>query len=103
MCDCGHDAFLCLEDEEDIKGFCGDVLMEHTCPDAAIFCSFRDGRYMAVVKQPEDPDDDEGERLLFAVKPTKDRNLFSDIDAEFRLCCYGMITEIKPGEWRIEE
>lgn len=100
-CDCEHDAFLCLRDEEDVRDFCTDMLMEHTCPEAAVFCSFKDGRYMAVVKQPDELD--EGQSILFAIKPAKDREMFSDIDSEFRLCCYGMITEVNPGEWRVEE
>ena len=101
--DCGGKAVVCLESVDDVREFCTDMLMEHNCPESAIFCSFQNGKYMAVVKQPVDFEDEDGECLLFAIKPTKDREMFSEIDSEFRLCCYGMLTETKPGEWRIEE
>ena len=100
-CGCGGKAVVCLDDIEEVKEFCKDMLMEHGCPEAAIFCVFKNGTYAAVVKQPDDLE--EGQSVLLAIKPTKDRELFSDVDAEFRLCCYGMITEVNPGEWNIEE
>ena len=93
------DMNVCLGTVKSVREFCMGTLNEHPCMEAAIFCCFKDGRYMAVIKQP----DDDMIPTYLVVRPTRDRDCFSEVDSEFRLCCYGMITEVKKGLWRIED
>ena len=104
-CECGGKADLCFENEDEVKDFCVSTLQEHNCMEAAVFCAFHDGRYMAVVKQPEFAEDlDDIEKYVYVyIKPSRHKDMFADVDSEFRLCCYSLITEIENGLWRIEE
>ena len=100
VCDCKEDAYLYLAELDDVKDWCIEVLSTYGCDEVAVFCVFKDGRYTAFVKQP----DVEDEGLIYIhVKPTKAHDMFASLDAEFRLCCYGMITELEDGIWRVEE
>ena len=90
--------YLELNDEDDVKEFCTNVLHENPCPDSAVFCVFNDGCMLAVIKIWDD-----GDQGKYEFMAAKDMHFFSEIDARMRLCCYGLICEITPGLWKIQE
>ena len=94
----GEEIYLPLHDEDDVKQFCTEMLHETACPDAAIFCVFNDGTMLAVIKVWDD-----GERGKYDYMVAKDMHFFSLLDAKLRLTSYGLICEIRPGEWAIQE
>lgn len=86
-----------LLDEDDVKEYCTNLLHEHSCPESAMFCVFNDGVMLAVIKIWDD-----GEHGQYEYLAAKDMHFFSQIDAQLRLCCYGLMCEIRPGEWKIQ-
>ena len=94
----GQKMDLVLLDEDDVKEFCTNLLHEHPCPDSAIFCVFNDGVMLAVIKLW-----DEDNRGKYEFIAAKDMHFFAELDGELRFCCYGLICEISPGHWAIQE
>ena len=97
-CGCGQPAWLILKEHEDVAEFCVSVLSEHECPESAVFAVFNDGHYEAFVKHW----DEEDENFHVLDVSSDDMHMFADIDGEFRLCCYNLITEHEDGQWMIE-
>ena len=87
-----------LADEQDVKEFCADMLHMYPCEKSAIFCVFKDGVMLAVIKI----DDDGGDSGRYKFIASKDMHFFEKIDAEYRLCCYSLLCEEEHGVWRIE-
>lgn len=102
-----------------------DILIENGCPDGAIFAISYDN-YMYVGKADfpidmflseeeieeliEDGEitqekiDEQNESIIQIIRNKKiDMDFFADIDGIFRFCCYGLIIETAPGEWKIIE
>lgn len=104
ICDCGCEEKMCiqLEDQNEVDEFCMEMLSEHRCSESMIFCVYYDGTMRAVITSDYDEDEDE---MLFAVVTAKDRDMhfFADLDGDLRPCCYGLICEILPGQWKIME
>lgn len=96
VCDCGckKPMYLQLKTKEDVKNFCFNVLREYDCSLSGIFAVFDSGIYMAVWKQYDEELEDMTE--------SDDMHMFSEIDGKFRLCCYNLIIEERPGEWMIQ-
>lgn len=94
-CGCGERGYMLLSDHEAVAEFCVTVLSEHECPDSAVFAVFNDGHYEAFVKT-----SDEKEKIIDI--GSNDLHMFSEIDGQFRLCCYNLIIEEKPGQWMIQ-
>lgn len=90
--------YIHIEDKEDVKEFCVGLLHENPCPNSAMFCVFNDGIMLAVLKE-----DDEGDHGKYAFIAARDMHFFSELDAAWRLCCYGLMCEIRPGEWKIQQ
>jgi hypothetical protein len=93
-----NDEYIALYDEQEVKDFCTALLHENPCPDSAMFCVFNDGMMLAVIKIW-----DEGEKGKYEYMAARDMHFFSRLDAELRLCCYGLMCEITPGQWRIQK
>jgi hypothetical protein len=92
------DDYIYLEDEEAVKNFCVRMLHEYPCSDSAIFCVFEDDCMMAVKKVW-----DEGGTGKYEYLVGKDMHFFAGIDADERLCCYGLMIEVEPRKWIICE
>ena len=87
-----------LQDEDEVKEFCTSALHANPCPDSAMFCVFNDGVMLAVIKIW-----DEDERGQYEYMAARDMHFFAEVDADFRLCCYGLICEVTPGCWKVME
>lgn len=96
-CGCGNSCHILLKDEEDVEDFCCAMLLEHECPDSAIFAVFKNGKHMAVFKE---YDDDE-EVMTILKGESYEPHFFAELDGEMRFCCYNLIVEEKPGKWMI--
>lgn len=94
--DCGEPGTLCFENEQDVYEFCTDLLVEHGCDSSAIFLLFADGSQRVALYMPEDEED-----AVVSVIGSSDHYFFAEVDAECRLCCYGMMIEVEPGHWEI--
>lgn len=97
-CGCGQPMHTVLETKDEVREFCMSTLNEYDCPESGIFAVFLDGTYMAVWKAY----DHEREEMTFLVAEGNDTHFFSEIDGEFRLCCYNLIIEEDPGQWMIQ-
>lgn len=94
-CDCGCGGKALLVAEDDIHQIAAGFLEDHDCPNSAVFLLYDDDYMEAVVKT---------EDVIEVVTAEKyDRQLFSIIDAEFRLCCYSLMMETEDGLWEIIE
>lgn len=94
--DCGHDGDLVFEDSDDLKEFCGFVLMDHDCENCAIFVVHRDGIYEAFMKM----DEDEG---AIGIIRSDDMHMFAELDGELRFCCYSLLMETDEGIYEIKK
>lgn len=111
-CGCGAKAQLILENPEDIFGFSYATLSEYDCECCAIFAYDFDGNMYAIVKDETDIeevydydqeyDPDECPIKFLGIDET-DMEFFKEIDATFRLCCYGLIIQNANGNWDIIE
>lgn len=97
-CDCGCGGIM-LDDNDEVFGFMNAMLQEHDCECSAIFAIDYDGAMYAGVLEPECEEDS----IHIMGIPNTNMDFFADIDAEFRLCCYGLMIEIEPGVWKIVE
>lgn len=111
QCECGT-AFLLLGTRKELFGFMGGMVLEHGDPNGAIFAVGYDGKMYACMMNPEyekwlltNEEDEETDIDPVIILGTQDLQMdfFKEIDAEFGLCCYGLIIETKPGQWHIVE
>lgn len=98
-CGCGEKMYVQLEDEDEVVDFCCEMLAMSGCLSPGMFAVFQNGTYLAVAFDY----DEEEEDLSIVVGKRKDMHFFSEFDAEFGLHCYGLICEVRPGEWMIQE
>lgn len=96
-CGCGGKMKVMLDTHDDMFEFCAELLVDHGCPESAIFAYAYDDKMYAIVFDGES----EAVDVIEAKEPNMD--FFKMIDAELRLCCYGLIIETSPGEWDILE
>lgn len=111
QCECGT-ASLLLKTRKELFGFMGGMVLEHGDPDGAIFAVGYDGKMYACMMNPkyeewllineEDEDTDIDPVIILGTQDLQ-MDFFKEIDAEFGLCCYGLIIETKPGQWHIVE
>ena len=71
------------------------LLERHGCDNAGVFLVYTDGKMEAITYN--------GSEVEIVTCPESDAEFFSIIDAEFRLCCYGLLLEQTSGEWTIVE
>lgn len=88
---------LLLESKSEVEDFCATLLHTYQCPESGMFAVFQDGTYWAIAKC-----FDEDGREKYVIAEDNDMHFFSEFDADMRLCCYGMICEIKEGWWKIQ-
>lgn len=98
-CGCGEKMYIELENELEVINFCCEMLAETGCDAPGMFAVFLDGSYMALTLL---YDEDEEEAKV-VIGRRRDMHFFSEFDAEFGLHCYGLICEIRPNEWMIQE
>lgn len=93
--------YIELIDETELCDWMNYVLSEHGCTESAVFAIAYDEKHMyaAVTNYDED------EEIVYVDvnKYDYDLDLFASIDAENRLCCYGVIEEFAPGKWKVVE
>lgn len=84
-----------FEDPDDVYLFAQGVLDACSCRNSAVFMIHFDNSMSAAVINPEEETMD--------VYGIEDLNLdyFASIDADLRLCCYGLMIETLPGEWKL--
>lgn len=107
-----------LHNQDELFSFMSNMLLEHMCPDGAIFAiSYDDKMYTAYMDLPEteeeledllesdELDEDELDEDLIKVVSINEINMdfFAAMDADLRFCCYGLIIETSPGHWKIIE
>ena len=94
------DKCIQLFDQDELFYFMGNALIEHMCPDGAIFAiSYDDKMYVAYMNL----SDEDEEPLKVEYIDEIDLEFFAEMDAEYRFCCYGLIIETSPGNWKIIE
>ncbi len=94
-CGCGKKMYFVLEDKDEVISLCEDLLLHTNCEEAAVFCVFKDGTHLGAMKIPcEDQ---------IIIEESNDMHFFSDLDGEYRFCCYGLLCEMRTGEWHICE
>lgn len=86
-----------LENELEVVDFCCNKMAESECYSPGMFAVFLDGTYMALTLLFDKRESD----IKVAIGKKRDMHFFSEFDALYRLCCYGLICEIRPGEWEI--
>lgn len=94
--DCGEPERVLVKDDKDLGELCSSLLFKHGCDRSAIFCIKQSGEMIIFLKV-----DDEFDGI--AMLSSKEPGVFAGIDAEFRLCCYGLMIEAENGEWEICE
>lgn len=110
-CGCGEKGNILLDSNEDLFGFMGTMLMEYDCNCCAIFAHAYDGSMYAAIKfvvddfddEIEDIEDDEDMPIHMLASEEEDVEFFQQLDAEIGFCCYGLLIEVKNGEWKIIE
>lgn len=98
-CGCGEKMYLRLDDEKDVVDFCCEMMAESRCECPGMFVVFQNGTYMALTFLYDEDEED----VKIVIGRGKDMHFFSEFDAEFGLHCYGLICEIRPNEWMIQE
>lgn len=89
-----------LDNEDELAEWMQEQLVEHGCPESAIFAiNYNLDMYVAITEY----DEDEEQGVISVLRFGWDMDMFAKIDSEYRLCCYGIIEEIKPGIWKILE
>lgn len=89
------DELLDLVDIADFSNWAIDEITYNACPDSAIFGIALSGRiYIAI-------NDAEADQIVIMENMAGDYDVIGKIDAENRLCCYGLIVEYAPGYWRV--
>ena len=97
-CRCGSKCNIILENKEEILGFMFEILMNNDCEHCGIFAHGINCEYIALKVENETD-----EPIMFLGTEGTDKNVFSEIDKEFQLHCYGLIVETKIGEWEVIE
>lgn len=129
-CGCGSShSRLLLKDKDALFEFMIGMLLEHGCLKGALFAiGYDDHMYAAVMNEDafvptksdvleyaeahdeivtdeeleKYPDDDELEEPIHFFDTNEiNMDFFAEIDNAFRCCCYGVLIETKPGEWKI--
>lgn len=90
-------AYIATENKDDLGELCASLLFEHDCPESAIFCVCRDGSFITALKL------DEETPGKISIIESRDPYSFSYIDAEYRLCCYGLMIEVDDNKWEVCE
>lgn len=91
----GIDPLVEVEDIEEMIETAVELLLLSECEESAIFLHSLDGQTIAVIRQGED---------CIMTYPEKEKNkysFFSEIDGEYRLCCYGLMIETNNNQWKI--
>jgi len=100
-CGCGNKMYIVLESENDLWDFMSFILMEHECSQCAIFAVKFDGNCYAAIKSLDENEEQQVNILQSQIK--NDMHMFSEIDGELTLHCYGLLIEEQPGNWMIQE
>ena len=87
-----------IDSKKEIEERCQELLAMHSCPDSAIFLVYQDGNMETIFKHHVYDDG-----IEFGMMDGCDMHFFSEMDGEYRYCCYGLIIEERPGEWMIQE
>lgn len=84
-----------LETKSDVVDFCASTLHMCECDKPGMFAVFKNGTFLAMAKHVDEDDYEQ-----FVIAEDDDMHFFAEFDADYRLCCYSLIYEIRNGEWR---
>ena len=96
-CGCGEEAKICLENREDILGFCYGMLSEMDCEWCVIFAIDQDNKMMGVIK------DGEEFEFIGTKEPVDDYDMIGDLFYGMKLHMYGLIVSTGDGLYKIVE
>lgn len=97
-CGCGSKVSLLINNNKELFHFMYSVLMDNECNHCAIFAHTINDNMFVALKVENESDD----RVLFFGQEDN-MKFFKEWDDEINLHCYGLIIEIKHGEWKIIE
>lgn len=97
-CGCGEKAKVCLENREDILGFCCGMLSEMDCEWCAIFVIDQDNKMIGVIKYGE-----EFESIGTKEPIDDDYDMIGDLFYGMELHMYGLIVSTGDGLYKIVE
>ena len=84
-----------FDDVEELYMFAQLILEEHGCPESAIFMIHYDNSMTSAIVNIEECTID-----VFGIEDI-DLDYFAEVDAAYRLCCYGLMIEMLPGSWKL--
>lgn len=96
-CGCGEKACICLEDRDDVLGFCCGMLNEMDCGWCAVFAIDQDNKMIGVIK-----DGDEFE-FIGSKEPVNDYGMIGELFDEMELHMYGVIVNVGDGLYKVVE
>lgn len=105
-CGCGGKGWPVFDTNEDLYDFCSEVLEDHGCHNSAIFLIHMNGEMEIVhghIEWDEDTEEESYTVSLLSSEVDMPADTFARIDADLRLCCYGLIIERDNNMWEICE
>lgn len=99
--DCGGKGQLVLEGN-DLREFCLFVLTEHDCEYCALFFVHKDETYEAYFKSGVEYNE-ETDTFDYHIGRCRanDRHMFSELDGEFKFCCYSLLLEVDDNTYEV--
>lgn len=101
-CGCGGKCSILLKTKEELLNFMIDMLEENDCTHCAMFAHALSGKMYAAVKSRK-LDIETNEPVLCFMADNTNMKFFKNWDKELRFHWYGLIIEIKKGQWKIIE
>lgn len=97
---------ITINDDQELMDLMCNILNDCDCDNAGIFVHKLNGTMYAGVTDGLDCEIDEDDDMCFSLEimsstEPDDMEFFNLIDAEYRLCCYGLLIEVLPNEYRI--
>lgn len=96
-CGCGGKMNICLEDRDDVLGFCCGMLNEMECGWCAVFAIDQDNKMIGIIK-----DGDEFE-FIGTKEPVDDYGMIGELFYGMELHMYGVIVNVGDGLYKIVE
>lgn len=96
-CGCGGKMNICLEDRDDVLGFCYGMLNEIDCDWCAMFAIDENNKMIGVIK-----DGDEFE-FIGTKEPVDDYGMIGELFDGMQLHMYGVIVNVGDGLYKIVE
>lgn len=82
-------------DLTEILEYAADEIAESGCDNCGVFVQTFDDEHILLTYSYEDGG-------FITMQPQEeDNDFFALMDAQLRLCCYGLIIEMRPGVWRV--